>query len=33
MLCIMYTLGFSGDASGKEPPCQCARHKRLGFDP
>ena len=21
------------DASGKEPACQCKRHKRLGFDP
>ena len=20
-------------ASGKEPACQCKRHKRLGFDP
>ena len=26
-------LGFSGDASGKEPPCQCRRHKRCGFSP
>ena len=25
--------GFSGDASGKEPTCQCRRHKRHGFDP
>ena len=26
-------LGFSGGASGKEPTCQCKRHKRHGFDP
>ena len=26
-------LGFPGDASGKEPACQCRRHKRHGFDP
>ena len=26
-------LGFSGDASGKEPPCQFRRHKRCGFSP
>ena len=25
--------GFPGDASGKEPACQCRRHKRHGFDP
>ena len=25
--------GFSGGASGKEPTCQCRRHKSLGFDP
>ena len=24
--------GFPG-ASGKEPTCQCRRHKRYGFDP
>ena len=22
-----------GGASGKEPACQCRRHKRCGFDP
>ena len=33
MLYIVFTSGFSGDASGKEPACQCSRHKRLGFDP
>ena len=26
-------LGFPGGASGKEPACQCRRHKRCGFDP
>ena len=25
--------GFPGGASGKEPSCQCSRHKRSGFDP
>ena len=25
--------GFSGGASGKEPACQCRRHRRRGFDP
>ena len=25
--------GFPGGASGKEPACQCRRHKRYGFDP
>ena len=25
-------LGFPGGASGKEPACQCRRHKRCGFD-
>ena len=25
--------GFSGGARGKEPACQCRRHKRLRFDP
>ena len=27
------SLGFPGDASGKEPTCQCRRHKRHRFDP
>ena len=42
--CISYTLfhlrfttslqeGFPGGASGKEPTCQCRRHKRYGFHP
>ena len=26
-------VGFPGGASGKEPPYQCRRCKRLGFDP
>ena len=26
-------MGFPGGASGKEPACQCRRHKRRGFDP
>ena len=25
-------MGFPGGASGKEPVCQCRRHKRRGFD-
>ena len=25
--------GFPGGASGKEPTCQCKRHKRFRFDP
>ena len=24
---------FTGGANGKEPPCQCRRNKRCGFDP
>ena len=26
-------MGFPGGLSGKEPTCQCRRHKRPGFDP
>ena len=26
-------LGFPGSTSGKEPACQCRRHKRCGFKP
>ena len=26
-------IGFPGGASGKEPICQCRRHKRREFDP
>ena len=29
----MPSLGFPGGTSGKEPACQCRRHKRSGFDP
>ena len=29
----LVTTGFSGGASGKEPACQCRRHKRHGFNP
>ena len=27
------SLKFPGGASGKEPACQCRRHKRCGLDP
>ena len=27
------SLGFPGDTRGKEPTCQCRRHKRHGFNP
>ena len=30
-MCI--TFGLPGGASGKEPTCQCRRHKRCRFDP
>ena len=26
-------MGFPDGASGKEPTCQCKRHKRRRFDP
>jgi len=29
----MIYLGFPGGASGKEPTCQCRRHKRCRLDP
>jgi len=29
----MVLLGFPGGTSGKEPTCQCRKHKRHGFDP
>ena len=29
---VPYT-GFPGSSSGKEPACQCRRHKRHGFNP
>ena len=28
-----YASRFPGGAGGKEPACQCRRHKRHGFDP
>ena len=30
---VFHALGFPGGSSGKEPTCQCRRHKRCGFDP
>ena len=30
---LMLIWGFPGGPSGKEPACQCRRHKRRGFDP
>ena len=30
---IPFNLGFPGGAGGKEPACQCRRHKRCGCDP
>ena len=30
---VQDVLGFPGGDSGKEPTCQCRRHKRHGFDP
>ena len=34
-ICIQITLdqGFTGSANGKEPACQCRRHKRHRFNP
>ena len=29
----LHAEGFSGGASGKEPACQCRRHKRYRFSP
>ena len=31
-LVLMKTLGFPGGTNGKEPTCQCRRHKRLRFN-
>ena len=33
MMFFNFLWGFPGGASGKEPACQCRRHKRGGFDP
>ena len=31
-VCVcVYSYGFPGGASGKEPACQCRRHKRHKF--
>ena len=30
---VLEKSGFPSGASGKEPACQCRRHKRHGFDP
>ena len=30
---ISHNKGFPASASGKEPVCQCRRHKRCSFDP
>ena len=32
-MCVCINSGFPAGTSGKEPTCQCKRHKRLGFDP
>ena len=29
----LFSMGFLGGTSGKEPACQCRRHKRGRFDP
>ena len=29
----IWSMGFPGGTSGKEPTCQCLRHKRLEFNP
>ena len=32
-LCDLMDCSFLGGVSGKEPACQCRRHKRCKFDP
>ena len=32
-VCVCVTEGFPGCTHGKEPACQCRRHKRQGSDP
>ena len=32
-VCVYTHMGSSGSASGKEPACQCRRHKKCGFNP
>ena len=29
----LMNMGFPGGSGGKEPACQCRRHKRRGFNP
>ena len=31
--CILHFGGFPAGTSGKEPACQCSRHKRCSFNP
>ena len=33
MQVLCHFMSILGDTSGKEPPCQCRRCKRHGFDP
>ena len=33
LLRSLVPIGFPGGAGGKEPTCQCRRHKRYGFNP
>ena len=33
LVIIIIFMGFPAGASGKEPTCQCRRHKRHRFDP
>ena len=30
---LYFLIGLPGGTGGKEPACQCKRHKRHGFDP
>ena len=30
---LCHIMSFPGGPRGKEPSCQCRRHKRCGFDP
>ena len=32
-LLVRLSMAFPSGTSGKEPTCQCQRHKRHGFDP
>ena len=32
-LAVQWLRGFPGGSAGKEPACQCKRHKRLEFNP